>query len=124
MLPTLQPGDRLSVLLFDKPKPLNKLSAGQVVLVQEKGQWVTHRLIQHNDKIFCKGDWAYQKDDASWVWGKVIAVNQNQKALLGSPWMAKLSALDLQYQNPWFRRLRKVCLWTYAKLVLIVRGVF
>ena len=123
MLPSIQPGDQLSVTLFDQPRALSSLKSGEVVLVQDSGQWVVHRLVEYQQKKYCKGDWAYRADDVQWVWGRVTAINSQWTFVLKSPWMAKLSALDLRFQNPWFRRMRKSIFWLYYQMMEKVKGL-
>ncbi len=120
MYPSLLEGDQISVEYFQSPMPIHELEPGQVVLTNIDKQWVVHRIVGFDSSSYLKGDWSLLQDEARTAWGRVVKINnQPSELLLNNKRISTLSQM-IGVHNFWLqRKILKLLLFTYVKLIRI-----
>lgn len=112
MRPFINPGDELDIVFFDKPKPIQELKEGQIVLINDRSEWIAHRVLNCRGRFVTKGDWSNTFDSSEvYAWGEVVASANKKK--LGGVWVAQISKLDFYFQSRLVSKIKKIIL-TFA----------
>jgi len=80
MTPLFQEGDKLLISFGINQ---SQLEPGDILLLKNSDEWISHRLVDLNGKTYLKGDWAreLEKIDHFSIWGVVVGYSRKNSAI-------------------------------------------
>ena len=124
MWPLLQEGESLRVQFYEKPKLVDKKSAGKIFLFNDGKEWVAHRAILYNDQLVLKGDRSsrFENSNARLCWGEVKAVQIKSGRIVSLEQKTRLSSC-ITVISTWHFSSSKIIRKTSKALTIILASM-